>query len=760
MKSVLLGGLKVFLINDGGFPLSAPGGRAKFFEAGTSTPETVYSDIDLTEGTALGPVVYTDALGALPAIWLKTDRLYKVVVEQKVSDDPETWTVLWEVDNVGTFVQEEIPFDGDPAHIVESISSLKEVDHGEYGIIQVLGYYSPGDWGTPAIFIYDSECSKIPDDGAYVLPNDITAANAGRWVQQFEGDVLDVRRFGALPDLVENADVTAKVVNAITYAQGNLTRTRPITVGFIGAGTYEFAGDFDFTSYSDFIDLTDNSRHHMNWLIGAGVAFKGSNSHFTLSKNTVCLSTERLVYGTGCTLSVEGGGGIEVDPAWWGSGPCSVEDCYVKCNSVTTNVKHFTRCVVSSERKLAGNVELQEMTFNEGWFVDNFAWSNLTLTDTSITVNDCFSADSYINIKNARGDYYYGDLGEQTVSNKVFGSGCLVENAFLDECTIQGGEFHNVSGTAKTTGTPSLNMIDCWLEFTNASSATFKKVEWRRGSFKSYKSIEILTSALFHDVVIEVNLTISCSGPIFNGCEIKNDVSQNAVNDAFEFIFKDCRFSARHVLTGSGTNILVNGSWEDNFSSIDYPVIVDGNTIPLLSPVDSSHKYVYSGNTGKFLPTEKTVVMTLRRYTSNDGSNLPAPNVWDTYLSAGDFAFVDGFGVPVSSAFVNSGICVKTGGQAIRLFCLGTTLGGPVDASMDVCIVGTTGLTAANVMEHPYEYQETVHAETYKVLGPTGEVNIDMFDGFHKKIMQYSTNDDNESVIECKAVFKFKLRRN
>ena len=89
MKSVLLGGLKVFLVNDGGKPLSAPGGRARFFVAGTSTPEPVYSDIDLTEETALGPVVHTDELGYLPAIWLKTDRLYKVRVEQKLQERPK-----------------------------------------------------------------------------------------------------------------------------------------------------------------------------------------------------------------------------------------------------------------------------------------------------------------------------------------------------------------------------------------------------------------------------------------------------------------------------------------------------------------------------------------------------------------------------------------------------------------------------------------------------------------------------------------------
>ena len=208
MKSVLLGGLKVFLINDGGFPLSAPGGRAKFFKAGTSTPETVYSDIDLTEGTALGPVVYTDALGALPAIWLKTDRLYKVVVEQKVSDDPEVWAVLWEVDNVGTYVQEAAEVTGDPSAVVSSISALKAVDHGEHSTVQVLGYYTPGDWGEPSTFVYDPESTASEDGGAVIRPND----NSGRWFQQL-GPVIDVRKFGAIPQRQQHPEDNLSVHN-------------------------------------------------------------------------------------------------------------------------------------------------------------------------------------------------------------------------------------------------------------------------------------------------------------------------------------------------------------------------------------------------------------------------------------------------------------------------------------------------------------------------------------------------------------------
>lgn len=503
MKSVLLGGLKVFLVNDGGKPLSAPGGRAKFYKAGTSTPETVYSDIDLTASTALGPVVYTDELGYLPAIWLKTDRLYKVRVEQKVSNDPEQWALLWEVDNVGYIDPHETEEFGEAPIMVDSIVSLKGVDHAEHTRVLVSGYYSAGDWGEPSLFVYDTESTLAVDDGYVVKPNDVEAGAKGRWLQVFSGDVLDVRKFGAIPDLLENSDVTAKVVNAVNYSQRNSTRSRPITVGFVAPGKYEFSGNFDFTIY-DFVDLSDNSHHPINWFIGNDVVFKGSYSAFTLSKNTICLSRERLYEGTGCTLSVEGGGAIKVDPAWWGGAPCTITDCIVECHSVTTNSKTFDNCTISSNGFLDGYVTLVGMNFDERWFVDSYTWSHLVLSNVYYDVNDCVSANSYIDIKNSQLDYNYGDLGEQTVTDKVLGSGSIAENAVFNNVTVKGNtELHNVSGTVVVNGNDAnLVFVDCWITFSGAY--TVNTVSWRRGHIgggrmrslgnSSFESVEFVSS--------------------------------------------------------------------------------------------------------------------------------------------------------------------------------------------------------------------------------------------------------------------------
>lgn len=606
MKSVLLGGLKVFLINDGGFPLSAPGGRAKFFKAGTSTPETVYSDIDLTEGTALGPVVYTDALGALPAIWLKTDRLYKVVVEQKVSDDPETWAVLWEVDNVGTYVQESAEVTGDPSAVVSSISALKAVDHGEHSTVQVLGYYVPGDWGTPSTFVYDANSTASADDGAYVEPND----HVGRWVQVFSGDVLDVRKFGAIPDLTENSDVTAKVVNAVNYAQRNSTRSRPLTVAFLAPGKYEFVGDFDFTQYADFVDLSDNSHHKLNWLICEDVVFKGDNSDFTLSSNTVCLTREALIEGSNATLSVEGGGSIKVDPAWWGDEACSVSDCYVECHSVTTNNKRFERCVVNSNRMFgtgAGYVTLVEMNFKEEWFASDFDWSHLLLSDTTISFYDCFSADSYIDIKNAQGDYDYGDINGKTVNGRELGSGCVLENAVLSNAIINGNcQLNNVYGTVTVDANVpiDLNFVDCWITFQKDTDLLINSINFMRGSLTFDNIMQVQGNCYLN--YVEVNAQIKAMA-LFTAiaCEFNANIEQWALLQSGVYtlsgLVERCRFSlGGHVLktADAGTDTFVNIEWIGNNGIYSTPIVVSD----VLSHLDNTNEqqYKYEGNTGTF----------------------------------------------------------------------------------------------------------------------------------------------------------------
>ena len=591
MKSVLLGGLKVFLINDGGFPLSAPGGRAKFFRAGTSTPETVYSDIDLTEATALGPVVYTDALGALPPVWLKTDRLYKVVVEQKVTDDPETWAVLWSVDNVGNFVRASAGVSGEPSAVVGSISELKAVDHSEHATVQVLGYYAPGDWGMPSTFVYDGNSTATPDDGAYVEPND----EEGRWIQVFDGVILDVRKFGAIPDNQDVSDVSGRVTKAVNYSQQNSTRSRPITVGFVAPGKYGFVGDYDFSIFT-FTDLSDNSVHKVPFFIGNGVVFVGDNSDFTLSSNTVCLTREALIEGTNATLSVEGGGSIKVDPAWWGDKSCVVSGCYVECHSVTENFKSFTNCVITSDRMLKGSIAFYGCRVAEEMF---FNANQVVAVDSLCTIDiDDFTTTSFwLRLMLQRFDAIL-DFRGRHVENASFSRQVIIRNAILTNCVYSAGvlEMHECQGTISTGTLTELKVYDSDVLMTVDGSINSASIY--RSTFATSSSVTVLNLTM-ESSILGSEVTV---GTVFmKDCRIYHDVVQNGTGD---FVFDGCTFGAQHIINVTMALSVISGKWINNVANAIVPIVINDPDNLLDHTVN--HPYIYEGNTGSFIPSKVT----------------------------------------------------------------------------------------------------------------------------------------------------------
>ena len=717
MKSVLLGGLKVWLVNDGGRPLSAPGGRAKFYNAGTSTPATVYSDIDLTEDDALGPVVATDKLGYLPAIWLKTDKLYKVVVEQRIGVDPEQWEVLWEVDNVGYVDASEWGGGDDRFLFVDSISDLKQVDHSEYGHVFVTGYYAPGDWGEPSLFVWDGESRKTADDGAYVLPNDVLSTEAGRWVQMFDGDVLDVRKFGALPDMTQNSDIQGQVLHAIAYSQENSTRTRPITVGFVAPGRYDFAGDFDFSIY-EFTDLTDNSTHQLDWFIGNGVTFHNtltSSATFKLAKTTDCRTTEELVLGQYSNLSVEGGGSIVVDPAWWGSRSASITDCYVKCSSVTTNLKEFTRCVIESDRKIGGTATFSDMDFKERWLKSDFNLSNLTLTNCTYGVMDCVSANSYVDIKNSQSDCDYGDLCGLKVTGRTIrffdGNTGRIRNGYFEDVTLYGFtnpsyELDNIEGSVSVVGA-EVKMKNCDLTLKSGQEHSFQVLEMQSSKLEAVNKVTVFTSLIVENSILNVsgafNVGLTTDLDEFyvrnsevvadmtvrmkaaNGgavmkvydSEVHGTITQYPVDISGTMTYRfDIRgnYIRRHGLTYTeAVSGVVKGKWIDNVSDDPTPVYIDSNAV---NGSDSAHDYEYSGNKGTFLPLEMSTVKVYGNPEAHDASPVD-PESYSISTAANNDTSHDFFILNSNDLFGTNhgygiGVQINTMNVSLACFSIGT----------------------------------------------------------------------------------------
>lgn len=282
MISYLLSGWRVYVPDENGNPLYH--GRVYFYDASTSEPSTVYADKE--QVTALGTYVDVDNHGYLPPVWLAADHLYKVVVKRLIQADPETWDTLWEIDDVGNpFLTYNDASNIETVYCVNSISELRNIDPRDSespDLIFVMGWYEPGDTGSPMLFKWTPGASG--NDGHWITPS---ITSVGAWEQFFDGDI-DPRKFGAIPDSVNSCDTALSncmlyASEPHTYDASDTNVYKPKTVRFSRSGTYKLEAAFDF-SYYTMIAQYDSAPVPV--VIESGVFF---NKNITLGKGFTIL---------------------------------------------------------------------------------------------------------------------------------------------------------------------------------------------------------------------------------------------------------------------------------------------------------------------------------------------------------------------------------------------------------------------------------------------------------------------------------------
>jgi hypothetical protein len=75
--------------------------------------------------------------------------------------------------------------------------------------VHVLGYYSQGDRGG-GWFEWDPNASATPDGGLYIATNGWTTGN-GRWVRRLNGEVANVKMWGAMGNIQDGAEILSVV---------------------------------------------------------------------------------------------------------------------------------------------------------------------------------------------------------------------------------------------------------------------------------------------------------------------------------------------------------------------------------------------------------------------------------------------------------------------------------------------------------------------------------------------------------------------
>lgn len=291
----LLSGWRLRLTDNAGTPLTA--GRISFYDASTSLPKAVYADRALS--TALGTAVITDSTGLMPAVWL-APGLYKAVVQYKIQDLPEQWSLpLYDINHLGV----DVPASVSGTSIIKmavSVSELRDMAPGDADAVFVQGYYNVGDTGEFMQFVWNPAAVANDDGGYSIKPASQGAGTPGRW-KQVLGKQIRIEQFGGVADGV--TDCVGPFVNlknyALTYASS------PSVIAFLGS-VYRFSGPIT-------LDGTG-----IRYRIGNGTSFAsttGTGHTFTIQNPTEIDAVSNIVAHP-CDVTFLPGSVERINPAW------------------------------------------------------------------------------------------------------------------------------------------------------------------------------------------------------------------------------------------------------------------------------------------------------------------------------------------------------------------------------------------------------------------------------------------------------------
>lgn len=412
MAGILLSGWRIRLFDSAGNPLYP--GRVEFFDATTSLPKTIYADKDLT--VALGTSVTTDLAGYLPAIWL-SDGYYKGIVSQRIQADPETWKTLWTINHLG----KELASTGAPGSGImaycENIAELKAIEAGTIDAAIVAGYYGSGDCGEPLFFKWDASSTKTDDAGAYIRSNDTPSGTAGRYHQTFPTGVLDIRRWGGIPNS-SDIDCTGALVNMGNYAcDYEIYPNGAPTIGFPAAGVYKFSGATSLNRV--WRDASGENPERVCYYIGQNARIDCAANSLTFANQTTIESEYNIVeYPTGYTFEV---GSVEyIRPQWLpnyhGNLAKKIETALANNNGITVKVYG---------KDATGEIDIEDDMVWEGahLIIDAPSLVFSSSTGSVLTINNTFEITD---------NHYIFQMstliGSQTINAAWFGWGCLSGN--------------------------------------------------------------------------------------------------------------------------------------------------------------------------------------------------------------------------------------------------------------------------------------------------------------------------------------------
>lgn len=593
-------------------------GRARFYNLDESPAEVFGLDNAHQQFISLGSTVFTNSSGQLtPQVFLG-DHDYLIVFDKYIGDgtmaeddDQESWEEQGSaVDRYNTIRVELLEQSVRSVRTIAELRNTHPIVVDE--VILLLGYNFPGD--KPPVYYRWDDSTTDADNGGSVIQRG--HQERGRWVFVDCPRYLDVRHFGAFPISASIEDATQRyaIQRAGAYAHAN------------NCGLY--LGATETAVYYDISGLTlfDVDCH------GAELfAVDGTSSVISDAKEVhIGGSTSGSVAISGKKLYaswVEGYPNVTFSP-----GEEMVLDATVSQTTfsnvrvevlVNTSGKTFTNCELISDGKLGANT-FRSCKLTGSMFLSAGIVTPDVDDSVSIDVDDFVNTGLFLRMWNQQSSVVI-DMHEKLVSrswvtkDNVYWKNAVFNDASYAPATT--AAFDNCKGTIELdiVGTPSISIFSSQLNivWTNGAlpqldirdsqinltghNATAYNLTCDDCRISHANSLGISTGNNMHIENSVVECAVSCGGQFYaNNCVFSGTILvQASVLPFIVLSLTNNTLKASLSINSLVQNTIVTAIIKNNHSTASNAIILNRLN---LAALDSSHAYVYTGNTGTFLP--------------------------------------------------------------------------------------------------------------------------------------------------------------
>lgn len=638
-------------LDDKGQPLV---GRVKFCKLHTTVLENIWN---ITGNVPLQNPMYTNQLGQLMQQVFLADKDYTIRFEKYIGhsrmqddEDEQNWLFIYSCDNLyDTF---NISVDSPNIQAIDCVNDLRSLnpytvqDRTGIRIVEVLGYYQPGDV-EPVRYVWNED-SVESDNGGNIIKNQAFAT--GRWelVNNFNYMTgVDVRHFG-----VFGAD-TYSAVEQTMPAKIGIANTYAMSIGY---PLYFGSNDGDLTWYKINGNLNGayfakRTRIFADTNVQADVIVADENSYLDVWSSPD-FNHKIVIKGDVVKTSWgENSTGVKFDPSLILEIDSQINTHHKSFENIKVNFTYntdsctFTNCELNSVGKIGNDCVFHNCILKEYMFNPLFTTATV-YDDCVIDIEDWPTTSKWLYLVTQNTAKPLDFKGRTVDSTCTVGwAHCTYENAVFSNFIVTNNtaNFVNCSGNVglgpnlDTLGINGslglglilnnntvnyLNMQDCQsvtfganvtINKLYAVNCTFNDPDYQltlgENGFKDCNlNCKILTNILSCNNCSILGI-VNCVTPSMVDCQIYKQIYQTAQSTQANFLFLRCTFSSdgEHHLAGTIGGTTVVGTWNGNYAADKHPITVDMTRI---YNSDMAHTYKYENNTGKFLSRKPSITYT------------------------------------------------------------------------------------------------------------------------------------------------------